>query len=71
MAWTEITRTKYQRDGLRYASDTTDFEWAVIEPHMPPTGKPWADVRIPTQSGQAFRFESGPRSDLKAATIPI
>ena len=28
-------------------------------------------VRIPTQSGQAFRFESGPRSDLKAATIPI
>jgi transposase len=36
MAWTEITRPKYQRDGLRYASDTTDFEWAVIEPHMPP-----------------------------------
>jgi hypothetical protein len=24
MAWTEITRLKYQRDGLRYASDTTD-----------------------------------------------
>ena len=36
MAWTEITRPKYQRDGLRYASDTTDLEWAVIEPHMPP-----------------------------------
>lgn len=36
MAWTEITRAKYQRDGLRYASDTTDAEWAVIEPHMPP-----------------------------------
>jgi len=36
MAWTEITRPKYQRDGLRYASDTTDAEWAVIEPHMPP-----------------------------------
>ena len=36
MAWTEITRPKYQRDGLRYASDTTDEEWAVIEPHMPP-----------------------------------
>ena len=27
---------KYQRDGLRYASDTTDEEWAVIEPHLPP-----------------------------------
>src|ERR1700730_376842 len=36
MAWTEITRLKYRRDGLRYASDTTDEEWAVIEPHMPP-----------------------------------
>ena len=36
MAWTEITRPKYQRDGLRYASDTIDAEWAIIEPHMPP-----------------------------------
>jgi transposase len=35
MVWTEITRPKYRRDGLRYASDTTDEEWAVIEPHMP------------------------------------
>ena len=35
MAWTEITRLKYQRDGLRYASDTTDEEWALIEPHLP------------------------------------
>ena len=31
MAWTEITRLKYQRDGLRYASDTVDAEWAVID----------------------------------------
>jgi hypothetical protein len=29
--WTKITRPKYRRDGLRYASDTTDAEWAVIE----------------------------------------
>jgi transposase len=36
MAWTEITRPKYQRDGLRYASDTADAEWAVIKPHLPP-----------------------------------
>ena len=35
MSWTEITRIKYRRDGLRYASDTTDEEWALIEPHMP------------------------------------
>jgi transposase len=36
MAWTEITRPQYRRDGLRYASDTTDQEWALIEPHLPP-----------------------------------
>jgi transposase len=35
MAWTEITRAKYRRDGRRYASDTTDAEWRVIEPHLP------------------------------------
>ena len=37
--WTEITRCKYRRDALRYASDTTDAEWAVIEPHMPSPAK--------------------------------
>ncbi|MBO0712793.1 MAG: transposase [Acetobacteraceae bacterium] len=35
MVWTEITRRKHRRDGLRYASDTTDNEWAIIEPFMP------------------------------------
>lgn len=35
MAWTEITRPKYRRDGLRYASDATDGEWAAIVPHLP------------------------------------
>ena len=35
MVWTEITRRKYRRDGLRYASDTTEEEWAVISPFMP------------------------------------
>lgn len=33
--WTEITRPKYRRDGLGYASDMTDDEWAVIAPLMP------------------------------------
>jgi putative transposase len=41
--WTEITRREYRREGLRYASDTTDAEWALIEPFMPapsPLGRP-------------------------------
>jgi transposase len=36
MAWTEITRRQYRRDGLRYASNLTDAEWALIEPLLPP-----------------------------------
>ncbi len=28
--WTEITRPKYDREGLRYASDLTDREWELI-----------------------------------------
>lgn len=35
MSWTEITRAQYRRDGLRYASDMKDDEWALIEPFMP------------------------------------
>jgi transposase len=35
MAWTEITRLQYRREGLRYASDLTDAEWALLAPLMP------------------------------------
>jgi len=35
MPWTEITRSEYDRRGLRYASDVTDAEWVLIEPFMP------------------------------------
>ncbi len=38
MAWTEITRRKYRREGLRYASDFTDAEWGLIEPLLPRSG---------------------------------
>src|SRR5438552_11488701 len=41
--WTETTRRKYKREGQRYASDVTDAEWGLIEPHMPaakPLGRP-------------------------------
>ena len=33
--WTEATRPKYVRAGLRYASDMTDAEWAVIALMLP------------------------------------
>jgi hypothetical protein len=36
MAWSETTRLKYQRSCGRYISDTSDEEWQLIEPFMPP-----------------------------------
>lgn len=37
--WTDITRAKHARKGLRYSSDLTDAEWAVLEPLMPVRSK--------------------------------
>lgn len=34
--WSEANRGKYERKGLRYPSDLTDEEWALVEPHLPP-----------------------------------
>ncbi len=34
--WSEEDRKKYERQGLRYPSDLTDAEWALVEPHIPP-----------------------------------
>lgn len=41
--WTPTTREQHSRRVLRYQTDLTDAEWAVIEPHLPPprmTGRP-------------------------------
>lgn len=54
MAWTETTRRQYRRDGLRYASNLTDAEWALIEPLLPPpalVGRPRkTDLRHVTEA---------------------
>jgi transposase len=34
--WTVEQRRAYERDGLRYPSDLTDAEWALVEPLIPP-----------------------------------
>ena len=41
--WTPTTRLEHSRDHLRYGSDLTDAEWAIIAPFLPPpakTGRP-------------------------------
>lgn len=35
MAWTKTTRAQHARDHLRYASDLTEAEWALIAPVLP------------------------------------
>jgi transposase len=34
--WTQENRARYDRSGLRYPSDLTDEEWAIIGPLIPP-----------------------------------
>ena len=34
--WTTENRAHYNRNHLRYPSDVTDAEWALIEPCIPP-----------------------------------
>src|ERR671939_636440 len=34
--WTTEQRRAHGRDGLRYPSDPTDDEWALVEPFIPP-----------------------------------
>ena len=36
MVWTKITRAQYRRKDMRYESDTTDGEWLVMKPLLPP-----------------------------------
>ena len=47
--WTNANRTRYERRGLRYPSDLTDEEWALIRPLIPPAkrggNKRTVDVR--------------------------
>jgi len=41
--WTPNTREQHSRKALRYQSDLTDAEWAVIAPHSIPvcsSGRP-------------------------------
>ena len=36
--WTPTTRRQHSRDNLRYGSDLTNREWAILEPLLPPPG---------------------------------
>jgi transposase len=42
--WTDQTRLRHDRGGLRYTHDLTDQEWAEVEPLIPPA-KPGGSKR--------------------------
>ena len=42
--WTDETRLRHDRSGLRYTHDLTDEEWAEVEPLIPPA-KPGGNKR--------------------------
>lgn len=42
--WTTKNRARYDRSGLRYPTDLTDAEWALVEPLIPPA-KPRGNKR--------------------------
>jgi transposase len=42
--WKTENRSRYNRDRLRYPSDMTDAEWALVEPLIPPA-KPGGNKR--------------------------
>ena len=68
--WTETTQRKHARIGLRYSSDLTDEEWAVLEPLMPARSRlgrsaRWSlrtitnALRYILRSGQTWRMLPG------------
>jgi transposase len=60
--WSYEDRKRYDRTGLRYPSDLTDAEWAVVEPHIPPARrggrKRTVDIRAVLQ-GVLYVLETG------------
>jgi len=60
--WSDEDRKRYDRSGLRYPSDLTDAEWALVEPHIPPAKrggrKRKVDIRAVLQ-GVLYVLETG------------
>jgi transposase len=44
--WTKENRSRYDRSGLRYESDLTDAEWALVAPLIPPAKHGGAKRRV-------------------------
>ncbi len=47
--WTAATRAQHRRDGLRFPSDLTDAEWAVLAPLLPAPSSVGRPPRVTAQ----------------------
>lgn len=73
MPWTEITRPQYRRAGMRYSSDMTDDEWAMIAPHLPPPrrlGRPRTTDLRAVVDGLLYVLTSGCQGRLLPKEFP-
>ena len=60
--WSDEDRAAYDRRGLRYPSDLTDGEWALVAPHIPPArrGGRWRSVDVrAVLEGLLYLLETG------------
>ena len=57
--WTSQNRGRYDRSKLRYPSDLTDDEWALVKPLVPRTAKLAVGARVIAEgSGERPRARS-------------
>jgi hypothetical protein len=59
--WTTENRPRYNRDRLRYPSDLTDEEWALIGPLIPPAKRATLARHLIGVPEQARLFDDGSR----------
>jgi transposase len=62
MMWTAADRERYGRDGLRYPSDLTDAEWALIAPLIRPAkrgGRQRSVLVREVMNGLLYALETG------------
>src|ERR687893_3250197 len=71
--WTPATRRQHSRDDLRYVTDLTDAEWALMETLMPepkPRGRAWAWPLREIMNAILYVLRGGVAWRLLASDLP-
>ena len=62
--WTSKNRGRYDRSALRYPSDLTDDEWALIEPLIPPARRGGNKRHVDEREVMNGIMQDSPRANL-------